>query len=88
MDSIIKKFRSGHLVVHCVTEDQAKEFVKICFENGMGWLDKDSCYDTFWEGFGCYRYDNLLGLVVGTKEMYENVKCKIITFDEFMEEYE
>jgi hypothetical protein len=87
MDSIIKKFKSGNLVVHCITEEQAKEFVKICFENDIKWCGHDSCNDTFWEGNGCYRYGDLNYLVVGTKGMYRDKHYLIITFDEFMEEY-
>lgn len=86
MDSIIKKFKSSNLVVHCATEEQAKEFVKICYENSIEWLGNDNYHDTFWEDNECYRF-NGRDLAVGNKELYRSMNYPIITFDEFMEEY-
>lgn len=34
-----KLFEKGKLAVHCDTEEKASEFVKLCYDKGIGWTD-------------------------------------------------
>lgn len=90
MNRMIENFKNGEFVVNCRTEDQAKKFVKICYDNGIEWFDPDDHKsETYWDCYGyeiCYRADDY-DLCCASIEWY-NGEWQIITFDEFMEEYE
>ena len=88
MSSIIERFKDERMVVNCKTEEQAKEFIEICYENDMQW-GSNGRSATFWDRYEeemCYEYD-IRYLYYSSKEYFGKNGYQIITFDEFMEEY-
>lgn len=87
MNKMIEKFMDGEFVVNCRTEDQARKFVDICYDNGIEWYFSNKT-DTNWDYMEktCYRGD-INDLNYGSKDFYKNEEYEIITFEEFMEEY-
>lgn len=89
MSSIIERFKNEEFVVNCKTEEQAKEFVKICYDNDIKWFESKSSV-TNWESyekFTCYRAEDGHDLMYCNTDFYREEEYTVITFDEFMKEY-
>lgn len=88
--SIIEKLKEGMTSVHCKTVDQAKEFIKICYVNGINQRSSIVNMDkTHWNDYKertCYRVRGD-ALNYASYFHYESEDYEIITFEEFMEEY-
>lgn len=86
-EEIIQKFKSGKIAISCSTEEEAKEFVKRCNDNGITWLNS-TMSGTEYELYltdTCYMYHPVYGsLWITSKRNFEKCKNKIITFKEFM----
>ena len=89
MSSIIKRFKKSEFVVNCKSEEQAKEFIKICYDNGLHWWMTDDSSKTNWDNYEeatCYRAED-------NEIMYENVDFykdedyEIVSFNTFMWRY-
>lgn len=82
-----EKFKNGKLAVNCTTEEQAKEFVKWCFDNDFKWafgFSNDVTYFNYYGKKTCYRYIYSGILVYSSKESNQELRIEILTFDEFM----
>ena len=86
MNKMIERFKDGEFVVNCKTEDQARKFVDICYDNGIEWPRSDKT-ETHWNIYmeeTCYRcYMNDLNY--GYKDFYKDNCYKVVAFDEFIE---
>ena len=82
----VRKFKSHKLVINCRTEEEAKKFVKWCFENGVKWLTSSvittrwSCCDTCYR---CYEDGCLVNSIISSYSEYE-----IITYKDFFKDEE
>ena len=88
MNKMIEKFMDGEFVVNCRTEDQARKFVDICYDNGIEWYSLINEKTTHWSNYEeetCYRGEGCR-LNYGYEDWYKG-EYEIITFDEFMEGY-
>ena len=86
----VNKFRNEKIAIHCETEEEAKSFVKWCFNNGMKWTyhTKDTTFFGEYENETCYIFnfngDERVGYC--DKQFYEEEGCEIINFKDFMKE--
>ena len=88
MEKMIERFKNGEFVVNCRTEDQAKKFIEICYDNGIEWYSLINEKTTDWSSYEeetCYRGEGCR-LNYGYEDWYKG-EYEIITFEEFMEEY-
>lgn len=89
-EEIIQKFKSGEIAISCSTEEEAKEFVKWCNDNGITWLNS-TMSGTKYELYltdTCYMYHPVYGsLWITSKRDFEKCKNKIIACKEFMKGY-
>lgn len=89
-EEIIQKFKSGEIAISCSTEEEAKEFVKWCNDNGITWLNS-TMSGTEYELYltdTCYMYHPVYGsLWITSKRDFEKCKNKIIACKEFMKGY-
>lgn len=84
----VEKFKSSQLVVNCQTKDEAKKFIKWCYENGIVW-ENGVVGDTKWhDEKTCYRRFPTGSLSFSTMEIYENRDFEIMTYQEFFKEDE
>lgn len=85
MSKIFDEFRSGKFAVNCRTENEARQFVKLCFENKICWSTRDGDditeYDIYEEDTYYAAYGD--NLCYGSIDI--NIpNYKVITFKEFM----
>lgn len=86
----IERFRNEKIAVHCETEEEAKAFVKWCYEYGIEWYSSKSD-ETYFEtnkDKTCYAcnlyYSRHLGCA--DKQFCEEGGYEIITYKDFMKE--
>ena len=48
-----ERFKNEKIAVNCQTEDEAKDFVKQCYGNGIRWCDISSGYNDV--GYQTYK---------------------------------
>ena len=88
MSNIMQRFKDIEFVVNCKTEEQAKQFISICYDNGLEWFN-NSKTETNWNKYNkdtCYRAVDP-EIVYANINYYKKADYKIITFDEFMKEH-
>lgn len=81
------------MYVHCSTKKEAKQFIKLAYENGFQWEcdddDSDSNILTYWNTYGkdiCYQLyttSNITGakgILVSTTSFFENMNKAITEF--------
>lgn len=84
----LKKFKSGKVAVNCLTEQEAKAFVKWCYDNDIRWNfgnEMSTCFSVY-NNKTCYSYYKpLKTLCFGEKSFFIVMKDEIMTYKEFME---
>lgn len=83
----VQKFKSVKIAVNCSTEEEAKQFVKWCNDNGIAWINSTMSgteYDLYLTDT-CYMYHPVYrSLYITSKRNLEKCKNKIIAYKEFM----
>lgn len=83
----LKKFKSGKVAVNCSTEEEAKAFVKWCYDNDIGWSfgnEMSTCFGVY-NNKTCYSYYKpLKTLCFNEKSFSIEMKDEIMTYKEFM----
>lgn len=82
----VKKFKSHDLVVNCQTEEEAKEFLKWCYDNGIKW-ECDDINTTHWHNCEtCYRC--FVDGVLSWSELssYNKSRFLIVTYQDFFKQ--
>lgn len=46
------EFRNNKMAVHCKTEEEAKDFIKVAYENDCKWNNRDKSFTNF-DIYGC-----------------------------------
>lgn len=91
--NIIERLKTEKIAVHCDTEEKHKEFLKVLHDKGLSWNSGHSLID--YEFFNyecpinrtCYIVNQNSRVEYCEKEFYENRNYKIISYDEFIKEY-
>lgn len=86
----VNKFRLEEIAVNCETEEEAKAFVKWCFDNGMGWkchTEDTTSFDNF-KNETCYDFDLCYSeqLKYANKKFYDRNGYEIVKYQDFMKE--
>ncbi|MGX8833985.1 DUF3850 domain-containing protein [Amedibacillus sp. YH-ame6] len=80
-EKLVERFKRGKIVVNCKTENEAKRFIKWCFENGMRWMWDDVTCTHFNDDYNiCYGYDSYLKH--GNYDYYISQMHTIVSFNE------
>ncbi len=87
----VNKFRLEEIAVNCETEEEAKAFVKWCFDNGMGWGcgNEDETFFNSFKNKTCYSFDYFTGdecLVYDSESYCRGDDYEVITYKDFMKE--
>lgn len=83
----VEKFKSGKFVIHCGTEEEAKEFVEWCYQNDIKWQFQDETttyFDSCKDGIFYIYYGAEESLCYCEKSYCIDHNYKVITFKEFM----
>lgn len=85
----VKKFKNHETVINCQTFEEAKAFIKWCYENNIKWGDDKLNKNIIsWTNEDtCYRYDYDNTLVYARADFYRT-NYKIIKYKDFFEEQE
>lgn len=88
--NIIERLKTEKIAVHCDTEEKANAFLKLLYEHGFKWrvhkeLTDHNNYNVYLNET-CYKCEDMYVLICG-KVYFEKGGYEIITFDEFMNEY-
>ncbi len=88
--NIIEEFKEGGIAVHCDTEEKANAFLTLLHEHGFGWrsgqeLTKINNYSIY-KNTTCYIGDEN-DVQYSEMDFYKSRSYEIISFDEFMNEY-
>lgn len=90
MKKIIDLFKNEKIAVHCTNEQDAKQFIKLCYKNNMDWgcglSNETSTNWGYCDNDICYEFNNG-HLYYGSYEGFEFTNYKIIAFDEFIRNY-
>lgn len=91
----IKDIIGKEIAVHCKTEKEAKEFIRLAYANDCNWFLTKSSNETNYgkhKTATCYRIDSGRQLLFGSNEYYKFNHYKIINFNEidnnFIETYQ
>ena len=83
----LEKFKNGKIAVNCLTEQEAKAFVKWCYDNDIRWNfenEMSTCFSVY-NNKTCYSYYKpLKTLCFGEKSFSIVMKDEIMTYKEFM----
>lgn len=82
-------FKNGYTAINCKTEEEAKEFVKWCYKNDIGWLNskiEETNFEVYLSNT-CYRYF-LNSLNFSSKQYYESKGVNVVSYQCFMQEDE
>lgn len=75
-------FKNKKIVVHCDTEEKAKDFVKECYRHRIKWLSKENDDTTFWEEYenDTFYFGSSTNSQIGilTYGNYEDAKDKTV----------
>ena len=87
----VNKFKNEKIAIHCETEEEAKAFVKWCFDNGMGWGcgNEDETFFNSFKNKTCYSFDYFTGdecLVYDSESYCRGDDYEVITYKDFMKE--
>ena len=84
MKTMIEQFKESEFAVNCKTEEEAKEFVKICLDNGVKWrYNRVKEGETFWNKHEeTIYYVNFVTKWMEVNCAYYGVKT--LTFEEFL----
>lgn len=87
MNKMVEAFRNNEFVVSCQTEQEALDFLDICYKKGIKWSNLYSNKTkTEWGDYGdqtCYRGgDNVLSFA--NIEFYVDKGYKVIKFNDFI----
>lgn len=79
-----KRFKGGKLVVHCLTEENANNFLKHCEENNINWVWAKATEKNYYYRNNentCYRFNKEdFTLSVSSILYYSNDKYDIIEY--------
>ena len=75
-------FKNGGIRVNCTTEDDAKKFINMCYENGIYWYFHNN-YETYWS---TYKKNTYYACANG-KLGYGDISCSFCAKD-YRETYE
>lgn len=75
-------FKNGGIRVHCTTEEDAKKFIDMCYENGIYWYFYNN-YETYWS---TYKKNTYYACANG-KLGYGDISCSFCAKD-YRETYE
>lgn len=73
------------IAVNCKTKEEAKEFIRIAYENGYHWLANKTIKATNYEVYEadtCYNISSNRRIYFGTKKWYNSDYYRIINFNE------
>lgn len=77
-----KDFKNGDIRVNCTTEEDAKKFIDMCYENGIDWNFDDNDDKTYWS-----RYkENTYYSCMNRKLVYGDIACFYL--EDYREIYE
>lgn len=87
----IERFRNGKIAVNCETEEEAKSFIKWCFDNGMCWKSgtEDEIFFDMYKNKTCYSFDYFTGdecLGYDSESFHKREGYEVITYKDFMKE--
>ena len=74
-------FKNGGIRVNCTTEEEAKKFIDMCYENGIYW-NFDDTYETYWS---TYKENTYYSCMNG-KLVYGDISCFYL--EDYRETYE
>lgn len=85
----IERFRNGKITINCETEEEAKSFIKWCFDNGMCWESgtEDEIFFDMYKNKTCYSFDFFTGdeyLGYDSKSFYKREGYEVIKYKDFM----
>ena len=86
--NLVERFKNREIAVNCQTEEQAKAFIKWCFDNGITWSCGDVhkiYYDRYCENT-CYRIYTDGYLVYSGITYYTNEDIDVIPYEAFKRE--
>lgn len=86
--NLVERFKNREIAVNCQTEEQAKAFIKWCFDNGITWGCEDvhkTYYDRYCENT-CYRIYTNGYLVYSDITYYTNEDIDVIPYEAFKRE--
>lgn len=78
------EFKSDKVAVHCKTEKEAKDFIKIAYDNWVEWnvSDRDITNFCYYRNETCYAYYG--SIEYSSIEFYYNNDYKIIEWSDYM----
>ena len=68
-----ERFKNEKIAVNCQTEDEAKDFVRQCYDNGVEWGNAN-CNETYYKDYKsktCYEYHIYVGLLYDEFNYYK-----------------
>lgn len=79
-----ERFKNEKIAVNCQTEDEATDFIKQCYENGLKWYKSDIFETNYYEyqTNTCYNYNSNGDLAYGDNRLYKNSNYTIIPYSE------
>lgn len=83
---MIEAFVKNEFVVNCQTEEEAQDFIDICYDFGIKWVGLSQLQSTtLWRTYKektCYRFK--CGINISPLEYYVGLGYKIIKFSDFI----
>lgn len=78
---IFDSFMNEKTAISCETLEECKNFIKLCYKNGVEWITSDSSYNPFntYKENICFSKENNKLFYSGI-DFYEREKYKIITY--------